>query len=154
MQSMRPANGGPFVHMTPWIPCDGRSPCPAFRASRSRLLAEPSLGELQSCDIDVDPLAHHGGSRLSYLALLSLIATAQRQLVGRVADHELIGDPLRHLLAFGVRHGAQRRIAEEDAARLLARALDLGVRGRTRRCKFPSTAPATPPCRRRRYGWS
>jgi hypothetical protein len=55
VQSMRPANGGPFVHMTPWIPCDGRSPCPAFRASRSRLLAEPSLGELQPCDIDVNP---------------------------------------------------------------------------------------------------
>src|ERR1700681_4785222 len=100
-------------------------PVPAFRASRSRLLAEPPLGELQPCDIDVNPLTHHSGSRLSYLGLLTLIATAQRQLVGGVADHELIGDPLRHLLALGVRHGAQRRIAEEDAARLLACARDL-----------------------------
>ena len=100
-------------------------PCRRFGLPRSGLLAEPSLRELQPRDIDINPLAHHSGSRLSYLGLLNLIATAQRQLVGRVADHELIGDPLRHLLALGVRHGAQRRIAEEDAARLLASALDL-----------------------------
>src|ERR1700680_1542287 len=70
-------------------------PVPAFRASQSRLLAEPPLGELQPCDIDVNPLAHHSGSRLSYLSLLSLIATAQGELVGHVADHELIGDRQR-----------------------------------------------------------
>src|SRR6266852_2253182 len=122
---MRPANGGPFVHMTPWIRYDGPRPVPAFRASRSRLLAEPPLGEPQPGDIDINPLAHHGGSRLPYLRLLSLIATAQGYLVDHVADHELIGDPLRHLLAFGVRHGAQRRCAEEDATRLLVRARDL-----------------------------
>src|SRR6266436_437895 len=74
-------------------------PVPAFRASRSRLLAEPPLGEPQPCDIDINPLAHHSGSRLSCLRLLSLIATAQGHLVDHVADHELIGDPLRHLLA-------------------------------------------------------
>src|SRR5450755_4183422 len=122
---MRPADGGPFVYMTPWIRCDGPRPVPAFSVSRSRLLAEPSLGELQPYDVDINPLAHHSGSRLSCLRLPSLIATAQGQLVGHVADHELIGDPLRHLLALGVRHGAQCRCAEEDAARLLARARDL-----------------------------
>src|SRR5712664_940286 len=72
-------------------------PVPAFRASRSRLLAEPPLGEPQPCDIDINPLAHHSGSRLPYLRLLSLIATAQGHLVDHVADYKLIGDPLRHL---------------------------------------------------------
>src|SRR3977135_1925702 len=70
-----------FVHMTPWIRYDGPRLVPAFRASRSRLLAEPLLGEPQPCDIDINPLAHHSGSRLSYLRLLSLIATAQGHLV-------------------------------------------------------------------------
>src|SRR5476651_2553319 len=101
--------------MTPWIRCDDRRSVPAFRASRSRLLAEPSLGELQPRDIDINPLAHHSGSRLSYLGLLNLIATAQRQLVGRVADHELIGDPLRHLLAL-----ASSRAASSSAIRSLS----------------------------------
>src|SRR5712671_2143173 len=103
--------------MTLWVRCDGPRPVPAFCASRSRLLAESPLGEPQPCDIDINPLAHHSGSRLPYLRLLSLIATAQGHLVDHVADYKLIGDPLRHLLALGVGHGAQRRCAEEDAAR-------------------------------------
>src|SRR6267154_3410604 len=110
---------------TPWTRYDGPRLMPAFRASRLRLVAEPPLGEPQPCDIDINPLAHHSGSRLSYLRLLSLIATAQGHLVDHVADHELIGHPLRHLLALGCRHGAQRRCTEEDAARLLVRARDL-----------------------------
>src|SRR5882757_8832244 len=62
---------------TPWIRYDGSRLMPAFRASRSRFLAEPPLGEPQPRDIDIDPLAHHSGGRLSYLRLLSLIATAR-----------------------------------------------------------------------------
>ena len=100
-------------------------PCRRFGLPNQDFLLDPLSVRLQPRDIDINPLAHHSGSRLSYLGLLNLIATAQRQLVGRVADHELIGDPLRRLLALGVLHGAQRRIAEEDAARLLASALDL-----------------------------
>src|SRR5882757_2479836 len=123
---------------TPWIRYDGSRLMPAFRASRSRFLAEPPLGEPQPCDIDINPLAHHSGGRLSYLRLLSLIAAAQGQLVDHVANHKLIGDPLRHLLALGVRHGAQRRCAEEDAARLLARARDLQLAGGSAGENFPA----------------
>ena len=102
------------------------------------LRLNPPLGEPQPCDIDINPLAHHGGGRLSYLRLLSLIAAAQGQLVDHVADHKLIGDPLRHLLALGVRHGAQRRCAEEDAARLLVRARDLQLVGGSAGENFPA----------------
>jgi hypothetical protein len=43
----------------------------------ARLLAKLPLGEPQPCDIDINPLAHHRGGRLSNLRLLSPIATAQ-----------------------------------------------------------------------------
>src|SRR5882724_6865044 len=113
-------------------------PVPAFGASRSSLLAEPPLGEPQPCDIDINPLAHHSGSRLSYLRLLSLIATARWPRAS--ADDPALCRS-QSLLFFGKLWASQRapaRCMERDQAPHAPEQLAVRARNETGRTQAPA----------------